>query len=95
MAFSLPLSPIWSNQRWKVKIRDRERLEPPHVSILRGPKTWRLNLRTGRFLDAVPDPSELPAELLAFILEHLELLREKWDEMYPENPVESDDERGS
>lgn len=55
----------------------------------------RLNLRTERFLDAVPDPSELPAELLSLIMEHLELLRAKWDEMYPENPVESDDERGS
>jgi hypothetical protein len=35
MAFSLPLNPAWSNQRWKVKIRDRERLEPPRGSILR------------------------------------------------------------
>lgn len=95
MAFSLPLNPTWANQRWKVKIRDRERLEPPHVSILRGTKTWRLNLRTGRFLDAEPDPSEVPAEFVAFIMEHWLELRAKWDEMYPENPVESDDERGS
>jgi hypothetical protein len=34
MAFSLPLSPPLRAQGWKVKIRDRERSEPPHVTIL-------------------------------------------------------------
>lgn len=89
MAYSLPLPTIWSSQRWKVKIRDRERLEPPHVSILRGNRTWRLSLRTMKFLDMEPDPSEVPDELLSAIRERWAELRAKWDEMYPENPVES------
>jgi hypothetical protein len=95
MAFSLRLSPRWSTQRWKVKIRDKERLEPPHVSLTRGLRTWRLGLRSGSFLDKEPDPAEVPIGLVEQVRASLDELRTAWDAMYPENPVESnhDDER--
>lgn len=94
MAYSLDIPPPWNSQRWKVKIRDKERLEPPHLSIVRGTKTWRLCLRTGEFLDDQPDPKEVPAELLAFIRANWKQLQQQWDAMYPENPVarERDDD---
>jgi hypothetical protein len=94
MAFQLPL-PKRLQRQWTVKIRDRERVEPPHVTILRRTQAWRLDLRTGDFLDREPDPDEVPEALLAAILRHWALLCDRWDEMYPENPVtseENDDE---
>ena len=51
MAFSLPLSPQLTQARWKVKIFDKENREPPHVTIVRGLQKWRVNLRTGAFMD--------------------------------------------
>jgi hypothetical protein len=94
MAFQLPLSKRFQRQ-WTVKIRDRERVEPPHVTVLRRTQAWRLDLRTGDFLDREPDPDEVPEALLAAIRRQWALLCERWDEMYPENPVaseENDDE---
>src|SRR5205809_818363 len=35
---------------WKVKIREKERLEPPHVTILCGKREWRVGLRDKGFL---------------------------------------------
>lgn len=88
MPYDLVLPPRWRLQRWKVKIRDRERLEPPHATILRGTEAWRF-LRTEEFLDDRPDPDEIPDELVDLIRAKLELLRTEWDRMYPENPVVS------
>ncbi len=91
----LTLSRRWATQRWKAKIRDKERVEPPHVSLLRGTRTWRLGLRSGAFLDREPDPTEVPPALIEEVFASWAELRAAWDEMYPENPVESDhdDER--
>ena len=95
MARSLPL-PSQLARQWTVKIRDRERVEPPHVTVLRGTRSWRLDLRTGEFMDEEPDPREVPRKLLQVVKEHWDDLRTAWDEMYPENPVsteaEGDDE---
>lgn len=60
------------------------------MSILRGLRTWRLSLRTRDFLDMDPDPNEVPSELVEEISGQWVELRRAWDEMYPENPVESD-----
>lgn len=95
MPFSLPLPPSWSARGWKAKIRDRERLEPPHVTILHRTRAWRLDLRTGGFMDREPPPSELPAEIYDEVRRNWKLLQWQWDSMYPENPVssmETDDE---
>jgi hypothetical protein len=84
---SIPIAP--RRARWKVKIRDKETLEPPHASLLRGTQTWRIDLRTGRFMDAIPKPEEVPEELLDFVLadENWRRLRDEWDRRYPTNPV--------
>lgn len=87
MAFSLPVPPPWAGQGWKVKIRDRERLEPPHVTILHRSRAWRWNLRSGGFMDADPPPGDVPNEIVAFVQENLARLCAEWDRMYPSNPV--------
>lgn len=67
MAYTLPLTAALRKARWKVKIRDKETREPPHVTILRGTDAWRIDLRTGEFMDASPDPSEVPKELIELV----------------------------
>jgi hypothetical protein len=90
VAFSLRLPPKWETQGWKVKVRDRERVEPPHVTIMRKTTAWRWGLRNGQFLDREPDPKGVPQELVAWVRDRQEMLRDSWNQMYPENPVESD-----
>ncbi len=69
-----------------MKIRDNEALEPPHVTVLRGPDAWRIGLRDGSFLDGAWD--DMPAEVRAVVLAHWGDLRRAWDERFPGNPVE-------
>ncbi len=95
MALSLPLPPPWESRGWRVKIRDRERLEPPHVTVLHRTRQWRWNLRSGRFMDKEPPPGDVPEAIVTAIAENLPLLRAQWDAMYPSNPVaprEADDD---
>jgi hypothetical protein len=89
MAYTLPLTAALKKARWKVKIRDKETREPPHVTIIRGTDAWRIDLRTGEFMDDEPDPDEIPEELMEFVLEEgtWQSLCDKWDEIYPDNPV--------
>jgi hypothetical protein len=94
VAFNLPLPPALRNTRWKVKIRDKETREPPHVTIIRGTEAWQVNLRTGEFMDVVPDPDAVPTQLLELITQEATWRRlcEEWDRMYPNNPVSGDNE---
>jgi hypothetical protein len=80
--------------RWKVKIRDKETREPPHLTIIRGTDAWRLNLRTGEFMDEKPDPSDVPNEIIDLINEEetWQQLCDEWDAMYPDNPVSGEGE---
>jgi hypothetical protein len=89
VAFNLPLPDALRKARWKVKIRDKETREPPHVTILRGTGAWRINLRTGAFMDAEPDPTRLPNELITFVRSEKvwKRLCDEWDRMYPANRV--------
>ncbi|MGE0191154.1 MAG: hypothetical protein AB7T63_03840 [Planctomycetota bacterium] len=87
MAYSLSLSPDLVAQGWKVKIRDRERCETPHVSVLRRISCWRVSLRDLRFLDVSPDPSLVPGALLDEVRRARPKLTRAWNRMYPENPV--------
>ena len=91
MAYSLPL-PSRLARQWTVKIRDRERVEPPHVTILRGTRGWRVDLRSGEYLDEEPDPRDVPAEVRRALDDHWDELRRMWDSMYPENPVSGETE---
>lgn len=89
MAYSLPLTAALRKARWKVKIRDKETRALPHVTIIRGTNAWRIDLRTGEFMDDSPDPSEIPEELIELIKAEAtwQQLCDEWDQMYPENPV--------
>jgi hypothetical protein len=87
LAYNLKIPAPLASQGWKVKIRDRERLEPPHATIIRRRMAWRFGLRSMAFLDAQPDPDEVPEELIACIIDQIGKLRLWWNRMYPENPV--------
>jgi hypothetical protein len=88
-AFDLPAE--LASGRWKVKVRDKERAEPPHVSVLRGTQCWCWGFRERAFLDSEPSPRDLPKDLV----QHLENIHGEicaaWDDMYPHNPVTSKD----
>lgn len=90
MAFSLTLPISLRKAQWKVKIRDRERLEPPHLTIIRGRNVWRISLRDREFMDNTPDPSDVPEDLIDFIDRNWQLLCSEWDKIYPNNPVAGD-----
>ncbi len=92
MPFSLPLPEPLASRGWKVKIRDRERLEPPHATILHRTRAWRFNLRSEEFLDREPDPKDVPGKVVDAIHANLAALRREWDRMFPENPVLSRDQ---
>ncbi len=89
MAFTLHLPHRIVQQGWKVKIRDKEGPEEPHVTILRKGNAWRISLRDSHFLDKKPAAREVPNDLMDIILRHLDQLRERWDQMYPDNRVSS------
>lgn len=93
MAYTLPLTAALRKARWKVKIRDKETREPPHVTIIRGTDAWRIDLRTREFMDDDPDPAEVPEELIELITgeETWQRLCDEWDRMYPTNPVADDE----
>jgi len=87
--FALTLPEPWAHRGWKAKIRDRERLEPPHVTILYKTSAWRFDLRTEAFLDKEPSPKEVPEEVIGAVRANLALLRQEWDRTYPENCISS------
>lgn len=92
MAYALEMPDEWRTQGWKVKIRDDERNETPHATVLRKRQAWRLSLRSGSFMDAVPDPAEVPRDLAAYVWAQRAGLCRAWDAMYPENPVFSQED---
>lgn len=83
-----PPDPL-GNRGWKIKIRDRERVEPPHVTILFKTTAWRWGLRERQFLDADPDPSAVPLALVQHLGTLLPQLVAAWDKLYPHNKVSS------
>jgi hypothetical protein len=95
MAYTLPLTAALRKARWKVKIRDKETREPPHVTIIRGTDAWRIDLRTREFMDDDPDPAEVPDELIELITDEAtwQQLCNEWDRMYPNNPVSEDEDQ--
>ena len=75
--------------KWKLKIRDKERVEPPHVSVLQGQQCWRWGLRERAFLDKKPPPSDVPDDLVESLEGIYEEMCTEGDAMYPKNPVSS------
>jgi hypothetical protein len=62
MPFDLPL-PRNLASSWRVKIYDNERLEPPHVTVVKGRESWRINLRTREFMDDTPPPKQIDKDV--------------------------------
>ena len=93
MPYELPLPRGLKRAGWKVKIFDKEELEPPHATVLRGPERWRLGLRDSRFL-VPPGGSwrDFPKELQEVLRESISILRIEWDRIHPTNPVGGEDE---
>jgi hypothetical protein len=93
MPFELPLPKTLKAAGWKVKIREKERVEPPHVTIMHQADEWRLGLRDQRLL--VPPGGRLrdiDPGVMTIIEEHWAQLKHTWDVKYPENPVSSAEE---
>jgi hypothetical protein len=90
MPYDLPLSRKLKAEGWKVKIREKERVEPPHVTIMHKADEWRLGLRDRALL--IPPGGRIrdidPAVMKAIEDRWNELI-EAWDTKYPENPVTS------
>ncbi|MCK5795557.1 MAG: hypothetical protein KAI47_00125 [Deltaproteobacteria bacterium] len=95
MPYELALPLSTKRAGWKVKILDKERLEPPHVTILFRSKAWRLSLRDKVFLYP-PGGSwkDVPSELRRAIADNWKTLVRTWDTMYPQNPVMGTDDDG-
>jgi hypothetical protein len=86
MPYDLPL-PSSLATSWRVKIYDAERLEPPHVSIVKGHESWRINLRTRGFMDKEPAPKAVHKDVIKVIQENWQLLQQEWNRIHPDNPV--------
>jgi len=95
MPFAMELPKEWKEAGWKVRIAEKERLEPPHVTIRRRDAAWRVGLRDGEFLDRRPPPGDVPDELLELVKAAFPALTAEWDRKYPKNRVRSEvaDER--
>jgi hypothetical protein len=98
MPFEVPLPRKLKAEGWKVKIREKERVEPPHVTISHKADEWRLGLRDKTLL--VPPGGrikDIDPAVMHIIEEQWEALIEAWDAKYPENPVSSaeDEENGN
>ena len=89
MAYDLKLPKALAKAGWKVKIRDKERLEEPHVTI--GTLCWRIGLRSRDFLDEVRW-KDFPDTLRESIEADWTLLCQEWDALYPANPVPAEKE---
>ncbi|HEY9720883.1 MAG TPA: hypothetical protein V6D47_02655 [Oscillatoriaceae cyanobacterium] len=92
MAIDLALPKQLADAGWRVKISDKETVEPPHVTVIKRTNRWRWNLRDQAFMDRRPDPGEVPRELVAYLDENLATLVKAWDGMYPWNPVKGEED---
>ena len=95
MPFDVPLPRRLKAEGWKVKIREKERVEPPHLTIMHQAEEWRLGPRDKQLL--VPPGGrirDIEPEVMRIIEEHWEQLIEVWDAKYPENPVSSSEDEG-
>lgn len=89
MPYVLQLIQALRQAGWKVKIHDFERLEPPHITIYRKRRKWRLSLRDGNFLDRGDKWSQIDEQVRMAIEAAWDVLSAEWDAIHPDNPVRS------
>jgi len=87
MPYVLQLTQTSRQAGWKVKIHDSERLEPPHVTIYRKMRKWRLSLRDGTFLETRDSWSKIDGAVRDAIENNWQRLIAEWDAVHPDNPV--------
>jgi hypothetical protein len=95
MPFTLNLSKALCQAGWKVKIYDAEGPEEPHVTIYRKSRTWRLSLRTGRFLDEGDKWSQIDKGVRMRIenKKNWKTLQAQWDRLHGKhNPISSEED---
>jgi hypothetical protein len=85
-AFTLP--PQLASAGWKLKIRDEEIGEAPHVTVIRGSLSWRYDSRDRRFMDREPPPRNVDTGIVDYINTNIAAIVTAWDAAYPANPVE-------
>ena len=79
MPYELPLPKKLKAEGWKVKIREKERVEPLHVTVMHKADEWRFGLRDRRLL--VPPAGrikDIDLAVMQLIEEHWERLKEAW-----------------
>lgn len=88
MTYTLDLPPTLRANGWRVKIRNLERVEVPHITVLHREREWRLSLRDWSELPYSERRTALDAELWAHLQQkHAELVA-AWDAKYATvNPV--------
>jgi hypothetical protein len=89
MAHRFDLPTVFSDAGWVLKVRDRERVEPPHVTLLHRGRAWRFGLRGHAFLDREPPSRDVPKALQLALAARIIEFTQVWDTMYPWNPVNS------
>jgi hypothetical protein len=91
MAFRLSEPRQLEKAGWKIKIRDKERLEEPHLTIIKGTDSWRYSLRSRNFLDE-GRWKDFPKVLRETIEKNWVQLCNAWDAMYPHNPISTQED---
>ena len=86
-----PAREPWGSRGSRLKIRDKERVEPPHVTLFFQERVWRFGLRDRAFLDDEPPAREVPKALVRELGDRIAEFTAEWDRLYPDNPVSSPD----
>ena len=63
---------------WKVKIREKERTEPPHISVMKKQETWRWGSRAALTETASEGRAK---EMIEHLQANLEKLIAVWDKV--------------
>ena len=94
MPFVLQLLIALKQAGWKVKIHDSERFEPPHVTIYKKMRKWRLSLRDGTFLDKGDTWSQIDEAVKDAIQDknNWKRLQSEWNTIHDDNPVDKEQE---
>lgn len=88
MPYDLPLPKKLKAEGWKVKIREKERVEAPHVTVMHQAVEWRVGPGDKELLSPPGGRiRDIDCAVIKLIEEHWDELIEVWDEKSPENPV--------
>ncbi|MBS0267238.1 MAG: hypothetical protein JSS02_35265 [Planctomycetes bacterium] len=94
MPFSLPLTAALRKAGWQVKIYDAEGPDPPHVSIFRRGKKWRVSLLTGEFLYPGGTWREIDVDVRELIRREWVTLKIEWNKLHGKlNPIDDVEHR--